>query len=194
MKHDDLVYVRNYVGQLCLNAISDDGTTEDQAYLSHNTGEQVAEKRPVVHPYGFVSIAPAGINCVIQQIGDNPGARAIIGFRDAARKTKIYLSDGDSEMYSSDGESVICSRDKVQLGSFLADNPIVLGTELLDLLGQIIDLLKAGNTALTTSPGNPTAPNPAITPVLDYIKTKYIEMSATNIVSQHVFSERIRLI
>lgn len=92
----------------------------------------------------------------------------------------------------------------VFLGSTSAADPAVLGTELSAMLAALITQLDTLLTALlaapylTTTPGNPVTPSPAliasvaaITSSLASIEAVYLTSPLTNILSQQVFLERI---
>jgi hypothetical protein len=196
LDHNDRKEIRNYINMLLINGISDDGTTEDQAFNSQQTAGDTQKKRPVVHPFGFVSRAPSGKNCVLGQFGENIGARVVLGFRDANRAKKDYLEVGECEIYSEpatpfeNSEKVVLKKDKVLLGSENAENPLVLGDILMNLFTELFDLFGQMGQGLTTSPGNPTAPNPTFVAKIEVMRQKYIALAATNIVSQHVYTER----
>lgn len=78
---------------------------------------------------------------------------------------------------------------QIELGDG-ANNPVVLGNELVDLFNQLIDILKAGTVCMSTSPGAPCAPNPPIVAQLTALATNLLTTASTNILSQQVFAER----
>ena len=183
--------IRNAIN-IILNCQLGESTTEDQEIEQVYPGAAKLNKRPVVHPFGFVSRAPKGKLGVTAQVGDHPGARIIIGTRDAARADMSFLEEGEGCLYSVAGEKIVMRKDKTQLGSENAANPVVLGTEIADLLTQLIAILKAGTMCLSTAPGSPTAPNPPIVLQLTNLEATYLTSAATNILSQHVFAERTK--
>lgn len=178
--------------QLCaiLNCYVGESTTEDQEIDQPVPGAGKMNKRPVAHPYGFVSRAPVGTLGVTGRVGDHPGARMLLAYRDKARADMTWLKDGEACLYNANGDKIIIAEDKVQLGSEAAANPVVLGNELVDLLGKLMDLIITGDFLLVTSPGNPTAPNPAKASQVTTWKSTYLTTANTNIVSQQVFTER----
>lgn len=172
------------------HAIARGGTNPETQSLEQNyPGGPQMKARPVAHPYGFVSRAPDGMLAVTGRVGEHPGATMTLLHRDSAR-ADMDLEYGESAVYSKNQHGVWARVDQTQLGSSSADNPVVLGTELLELLEQILDLLIAGQTVLTTTPGNPTAPNPAVAAQLTELKAKYLTTDTTNIVSQTVYTTR----
>lgn len=180
--------VRNAIN-LILNCDLGASTNEDQEIGQVFPGAPKLDKRPVVHPFGLVSRAPQGKLGVTAQVGEHPGARIIIGVRDSAR-AEIALEEGEACLYNAFGEKIFLLNGKIAIGSIDADEPNVLGNVLVELLTEILNIIKAGNIGLTTSPGNPTAPNPAITPQVDALISEYLTTAATNIVSGKSFTER----
>jgi hypothetical protein len=141
-----------------------------------------------MHPYGIVSRAPEGTNSVAARMGEHASNRMIIGHMDNARKD-ISLNEGEVVFYNKHGQQVRLEQDKINLGKS-ADEPVVLGNVLVELLGEILDILINGNSVLTTTPGNPSAPNPLIASQLTAFKSQYLTTATTNILSQETFVER----
>jgi hypothetical protein len=112
----------------------------------------------------------------------------ILGVRDSGR-TALNLEVGEAALYNEFGQIILLKEDLIELGDGAAD-PAVLGTELKELLVIILDMLIAGQHTLTTSPGNPTSPNPAKALELTNAKLKYITTATTNILSQETFLRR----
>lgn len=115
--------------------------------------------------------------------------------------------EGHSVFSSSKGKEVYIGTDtKGHLAGLdnVGDEPLVLGNvlatglqTLLTKIEAILDQLIAGDIFLTTSPGNPTAPNPGKTATLNTlksdigtIKSTYITDASTNIKSQLWFTRR----
>jgi len=168
---------------------SDTSTTETQALEQNYPGSPKMLPRPVAHPYGFASRAPDGTIAVTGRVGEHPGAIVTLGHRDAAR-ADMDLLEGESSLYSQNLHGTWARSDKTQVGSPTADNPLVLGTEVLELLTAIVDTLIAGTGGLTTSPGSPTAPNPTIVTQFNELKSRLISAADTNILSKTVFTTR----
>jgi len=116
--------------------------------------------------------------------------------------------DGHTLVKARTGKNVIVTGRDTLLGSEDADEPAVLGNVLMEYvtsihtrLDAIIDLLLAGNLSLSTVPGNPTAPNPAVTPTIALMKVEhladkaeFLDTSATDFLAQHIFVEKGSLI
>jgi hypothetical protein len=165
-------------------------TPEDQALAQNYPGGPEMTPRPVAHPYGFCSVAPAATLAVTARIGEHPGATLTLAHRDARRAT-MPLAEGDATLYDAAGQAVGCvDGNRTVLGSLTADNPVVLGTELKELLTEIVDAIIQGDLVLITSPGNPSAPNPPVLAKFQEIKSRLIDTEATNILSNHVYSEK----
>lgn len=158
--------------------------TIDQLY----PGMPEIADRPIMHPYGVVSRAPKGTNSIAARIGEHTSNRMIIGHMDNARKD-ISLNEGEVVLYNEFGQQIRLEQDKINLGKS-ADEPAVLGNVLVELLGEIMDILINGNSVLTTTPGNPSAPNPLVASQLTAFKSQYLTTATTNILSQETFVER----
>jgi len=103
--------------------------------------------------------------------------------------------DGDTCLGAQDGKQLhLYSDTAVLLGkkNYLTppDEPLVLGNVMKAFMNDIITLLKTTPIVLTTSPGNPGAPNPAFAVAIDAIKLQYLDTPLTDILSQVVFTER----
>jgi phage gp45-like len=196
--------VRNQLSVI-LNAKLGESTTEDQEIIEPVPGGPTMAKRPVVHPYGLVSRAPQGKLGVTGRVGEHPGARVILGVRDVNR-ADIELEEGELCLYDETGNKIFLKKEKVtidaekdvlikskntiKLGDDSSDEPAVLGKVLLELLGKIIDEFVTCQFGLTTSPGNLTAPNPALVAKANLWKTQYISTTSTDILSQETFVRR----
>jgi hypothetical protein len=181
--------IRTYIN-IIMNCNLGESTTEDQEIDQVFPNAPKMDKRPVVHPFGLVSRAPQGKLAVTAQVGEHPAARIILGVRDLNRKD-IVLDEGEVCLYNEFGQKIYLKKDKIELGAN-ATNPAVLGNELKDLLSQLIGIMKAGTLVLSTSPGNPTAPNPPIVTQLTTLETNLLNTAATNILSQETFLERTK--
>lgn len=160
-------------------------------------------KRPVMHPYGFASLAPDGTTQVIARQGDHFGNRIVLGHRDADRPT--FLNQGDVILYNEFGQQIYMQDGKIQIGSNSASEPLVLGNVLSDFMGQLITLLNTflqtvitGPIAVSTLPGNSAPTNPVVIAALTTLvtqlmtlQTQFLTAPATNILSQESFTERM---
>lgn len=157
---------------------------------------------PVAHPYGFCSKAIMGALTVTLRVGDHPGARMVALHRDNNRPTD--LSTGESVMYSSTGHRFYAGLSGCFIGSKDAANPLVLGDVLKTYLNEIYTALQElynavilGTTALTSTPGNPTFPNPGVAAnlsadllTLTMKKLQYSDTALTNFLSAVNNTER----
>lgn len=117
--------------------------------------------------------------------------------------------DDATVLAAKDGQELDLTSDtSVRIGKgnplLLPDEPLVLGNVLKsylegisDRISQLYDLIIAGTFVLATSPGNPTAPNPASATLVTSYKTaheaaklQFLTTAITNIVSAHAFTER----
>lgn len=172
-----------------LNCVLQESTTEDQEIDQVYPGATLLEKRPVVHPYGLVSRAPKGTIGVTARVGEHIGSRLILGCRDTER-ADIDLNEGDVCLYDANGNQIELNAQGVHLGSSEADNPIPLGNETLALFSAICDTFITAALGISTAPGNPITPNPAVVAQFTALKLQYITNTATNILAQKVFAEK----
>lgn len=172
-----------------LNCVLRDSTTETQEIEQVYPGAPLLDKRPVMHPYGLVSRAPAGKIGVTARLGEHIGSRIILGVRDENR-ADMALNEGDTCLYDEHGNRIALNSTGTHIGSLEADNPAVLGDELLELLTFLMTRLIAGDLFLSTSPDSPTGPNPTYTAALTELKTRLIDTDATNILCKKIFLEK----
>lgn len=144
-------------------------------------------KYPVCQPYGFSSRAKVGVQAVVARVGEHPAARLILGHRDIEKPDH---EQGEAIIYNEFGQQIRLEQDAVKVGGATADQPLVLGTVLAELLGKLIDMMVTGDFLLVTSPGNPTGPNPAKAADLTAWKSQYLTTEATNILSQLCWTQR----
>jgi phage gp45-like len=64
--------------------------------------------RPVMHPSGFASRAPAGTIQVTTRVGPSPENRLVMGHRDVLR-ANLGLQPGESMIYGSNGTDVLAT-------------------------------------------------------------------------------------
>lgn len=156
-----------------------------------------------IQPAGFASRPKAQVETVLAAIMGDPTNLAALGQFDAARPT--IDAEGEAAIYGPDGQLVyLMTGGKVLIGSKDADEPLVLGNVLKSfadaLIGEIKGVLSDLETTpagLTTAPGNPIAPNPALVTALqahgtslDSMKSQYVDTDSSNFVSKKNFTER----
>lgn len=180
--------IRQYMS-IILNCSLQASTNEDQEIEQCYPGGPLTEKRPVVHPYGFVSRAPAGTLGVTARVGEHPGARIILGCRDSNR-ADIDLDEGSVCLYDANGNQLTLDSVGVHLGSSEADNPVPLGNETKELLSAIVDAIITGDLVLTSSPGFPTSPNPTTVATFTELKSRLLDTAATNMLASKIFVEK----
>lgn len=180
--------VRNYINVI-MNSVLGESTTEDQEIEQYVPGAAKMPSRPVAHPYGLCSRAPAGKIGVTARLGDHPGALILLGVRDNNR-SNLALQEGEVCLYNEFGQAIYLKDGQIQVGSNTADEPAVLGNVIAEFLDSLLTKLEAGNMFLSTSPGNPTAPNPTIVAELEALRSQYLTTPATNILSQEIYVER----
>lgn len=118
-------------------------------------------------------------------------------------------NDAATVIASKDGQELDLTSDTaIRIGRgnplLVPDEPLVLGNKLKtylvglsDRLSAIYDLLIAGAFLYTTTPGNPTAPNPASAAILspakvqhELAKVEFLTLELSNILSKHGFTEK----
>jgi phage gp45-like len=124
-------------------------------------------QRPVMHPYGFVSRAPAKTLQVVGKQGEHLGNRVVLGHRDGARPTD--LASGESQQYSSTFYAVRASKDKLRFGqttdgtdagfagqtSFtLSNEPGAEGFTFVTKKGSLIQMTFDGSINIVSSDGS----------------------------------------
>lgn len=116
-------------------------------------GMPTITKRPVMHPYGFVSRAVTGVISVVGQIGADIQNRFTMGHRDAKRPADVQ--EGETYLYSSTGYQFRIKAGKIEAGKGGHFEPMVLGDKLTALLQALITLIiehyHMGNLGAPTS-------------------------------------------
>lgn len=136
--------------------------------------------RPVMHPYGFASRAPANTIQVIARVGDHPGNRMVLGHRDSARP---LIGSGETILYNQYGQQIYLEKGKIHIGTKATSDPAPIGNELkayiLAELGWILT-----HTHVSSAPGAPTSP-PSEASALQEIQANNIDND--KILSKTVF-------
>lgn len=169
--------VRRYVNII----LSGDSGNNDQFSETINNlfpGMPSIKGRPVMHPYGLASRAPAETIQVIARQGDHFGNRVILGHRD---KNRPSLNQGDTKLYNESGQVIHLEGNTVKVGNegdgfkasisgkifvdndtgevhFLSENSeenLVLGQEIKTMLQDLFALIIA-HTHNSGTPGFPT--------------------------------------
>lgn len=146
-------FIRKEISQqmnVILSGAAGEGDGQTETIDTLYPGGESMTKRPKASPYGFTSIAKRGTISVVAKQGENTANRIILSHRDA---NAPKVEEGESKMYSSAGYQLYAALDGLYCGKGEADEPLVLGTKLNELLGQILDLLIAH---VHPSPGAPS--------------------------------------
>ena len=124
---------------------------------------------------------------------------AIVGYFPDTTIPALDESDADAHVIYYDNNKIVITADgKILLGKkgSTQEEPVVLGTVLQEYLGnvhtkiaELIDVLVAGDFLLVTSPGNPTAPNPAKIATLNTIKSDLAALADSPIADGLVLSD-----
>lgn len=149
-----LTFIRNEIKKqvniiLSGQAGSNDQFTEDIQNLY--PGTPTLASRPIMHPYGLVSRAPANTIQVTARQGENPGNRLVLGHRDANRPS---LAQGETLLYNQYGQTIFLENGKIHIGKRASSDPVPLGTELITFLQNFLTLFEqhthVGNLGYST--------------------------------------------
>lgn len=141
---------------IILHGVTGDAASSDNTETIQQLfpGQDGIKKRPVMHPYGFVSRAPDGIISVIGRIGAHVANRFVMGHRDKGRPSD--LNSGESYLYSTGKYQLRVKNGKVEVGKDGVYQTLVVGEDLQAALIAIIDAIVAhthiGNLGAPTSP------------------------------------------
>lgn len=97
--------------------------------------------RPIMHPFGIASRAPADTISVTARQGDHPGNVLTLGHRDKSRPTD--LGDGESVLYSKGDFRVVARNGGLYVGKGTTYEEVVVGETLRTLLIGLIDAIVA---------------------------------------------------
>lgn len=157
--------------QILMSGTSGENTHETESIEQMVPGMPTISKRPIMHPYGFVSRAPRGTVQVVGRMGDHATNRFVMAHRDKDRPSDI--EEGESVQYSVGKYQVRVMKDRIQIGKDGEYESIVLGDKLTSLLGDLITEL--GNHTHTCSvPGGLSTP-PFQKPQIDLLKTEQVD-------------------
>jgi len=82
----------------------DNSEVETETIENLYPGSPSIPKRPVMHPYGFVSRAPSKTLSVVARHGADASNRMVLGHRDKDRPTD--LNEGEAIIYAADGNQI----------------------------------------------------------------------------------------
>ncbi len=134
-------------------AAGENATVVAEDIKSMYPGMPTQTQRPVAHPYGFVSRAPADCIQVVGRNGHDPSNRLVLGHRDGDRP--VDLESGEAVLYSLAGYQVRAGAAGVTvIGPDGGTQSLVQGDLLAALLIEVLNLLAshthAGNGAPPT--------------------------------------------
>lgn len=164
---DDMRIIRKEIQkqvQIILSGQSGGGDVFKETIESMLPGMDNITDRPLMHPYGFSSIAPKGTIQVTARQGEHPGNRVVLGHRDSGQPTDLGI--GESAIYSKSGYSVRVVAGQIELGKGGTWEPAVLGDSLNKVLTAILDAIikhtHMGNLGFPTAPPDNAATFTAI--------------------------------
>lgn len=136
--------LRRYIEQLVrqqvnilLGGTAQNGLIDREDIVEMYPGMPTQLARPTVRPYGLASRAPAGTRQITGRVGENTGARAVLGHLDGARPAG--LAEGESVLYSRDGYRVRVRNGEIQVGKGDTYETVVVGDTLKALLIALLD-------------------------------------------------------
>ncbi len=139
-----------------------DGKVGTESIDSLYPGMPTIGPRPVAHPYGLVSRAPAGTVQVTARQGEHPANRLVLLHRDANRPS---VADGDVWLYDNHGNQVKLISGKVVVKS----SAIELGEGATKGVARVQDAVGASSLMATflsqVATGLNTLAPGAVTPV-----------------------------
>ena len=157
--------------QILMSGTSGENTHETESIEQMVPGMPTIAKRPIMHPYGFVSRAARGTVQVVGRMGDHASNRFVMGHRDKDRP--VDLKEGEGAIYSVGKYQVRVLTDRIQIGKEGVFETLVLGDKLTSLLGDLITEL--GNHTHTCSvPGGLSTP-PFQKAQIDLLKTEQVD-------------------
>jgi hypothetical protein len=189
-----ITYIRNEIKtyvNLVLLGQAGNTTKDSEDIVNMYGGHPTMTKRPVMHPYGFVSRAPAETLSVTCRAGDHPVSRIVLGHRDADRPE--VSNPGEVIIYNAYGRQIRLNALSTQIGSDSADEPLALGNKLNTFLDQLLTKLKTF-TVICTAPGNASIPNPAVVADLTAFQLANTQNPLKPLLSDTNFTEKGSLI
>jgi phage gp45-like len=160
---------------------SNDSLTEDINAIY--PGAPTFQGRPIMHPYGLVSRSPTGTLQVTARVGDHPGARMVLGHRDADRPS---VNQGEVQLYNQFGQAIYLKDGEIHIGKPTSSDPVPLGTELSAFLTSFITLFE--NHSHTGNLGFPTPLDPGDMASAANLKANNLDNKA--ILSDYIFVEK----
>lgn len=98
--------VKKQLNVILAGEAGDNSSIETETINNLYPGSPQISDRPVMHPYGLASRAPAGTISVTAKHGADAHNRMVIGHRDFARK-QLSLDEGEVVLYGAEGEVVL---------------------------------------------------------------------------------------
>jgi phage gp45-like len=152
LKHFIVKEIQRQV-KIITSGAAGDNTSTTETINELYPGMPAIPNRPVMHPYGFASRAPANTISVVAQQGEHPGNRVTLGHR---AKDRPDMDEGESVQYSSGGYQVFVKNGAIFVGKNGTLEHMVVGDQLNTFLKLLLDLIVAhthtGNLGVPTSP------------------------------------------
>lgn len=156
MESDLLKYIRDEIRKqvhIVLSGEAGTNTVESEDIQNLLPGMATLVQRPVMHPYGFASRAPAKTIQVTARQGEHPANRLVLGHRAADRPQD--LEPGECAVYSLGKFTLRMKNDKLELGKDGVFEEMVMGQTLKEFLVALVDAILVhthlGNLGFPTS-------------------------------------------
>lgn len=114
-------------------------TMSTQDIQSLMPGMPTLPARPIMHPFGFASRAPAGLIAVTAQQGEHPGNKLTLGHRD---KDAPAIDVGESVQYSVGGYQICVKNGEIFVGKSGDLEHMVVGETLKSFLIALVTAIK----------------------------------------------------
>lgn len=143
-----------------------------------------------ITPYGLISRAPAGMDCLSVPLAHDPSNRVVLGHFNQGGPD---LAEGEVALIGPAGQAIIFKADGRILsgdGGGDASEPVVLGNVLVTLLTNLIQAFTNASMIGIDSLGGPVQLSPDLKSKLAQLVSTYLSSASTNILSQKSFVER----
>lgn len=126
---------------IILSGATKDAAPTTESIESLYPGAPTLTGRPIMRPYGFISIAPDGTIQVTARQGENPGNRVVLGHRAADQPDD--LESGESAVFSSGGYECRILNGKIEVGKDGDFETVVVGETLRQFLITLVNAIVA---------------------------------------------------
>jgi phage gp45-like len=163
--------VRRQLNIILSGAAGSNASTENETINALYPGSPQISDRPVMHPYGLASRAPAGKIQVTARQGSDPQNRIVLGHRDDLR-SGLGIESGETMIYASDGKTVLASIKLGSTGVAMKAKTFSVTNDTTELLASVVQcLLDIGSATTVTMLGNQPLVMPTFVNDLEKVQT-----------------------